>query len=244
MTPVRENEELELPDEEADLLAYLDGELEGDRAAAIEARLRTDRAFAARVRALSAIGDFLRSDADRIYRDAKVDSIVDDVLARVRSGESAPDVERVPETNRPAEMIAANDAPNERPRLREVLDVAPPTSRLARSRRGTVVWVTFGVVAAAAAALVLFVRTAGGPGPAPVASTTPTASVTDKVAVVKTAPIPTSHPTETPPIPEHAQAVQVDDLEVGQGATVIYARDTQESPPVVWINAREREGAK
>lgn len=194
---------------ELDLLAYLDGELEGDRAAAVLSRLQTDKAYAARLKALEAVSDFLRKDADRIYQAARVDSIVDDVLSKVRK-ESGGDV--IPFSQ-----------------------IAPPTSRLTRQKKGTVIWVAFGGIAAAAAALLVYMR--GAPEkivPAPVASASATA---DTVAVVKTAAPPPSNPPV--PVPETASTVEVENLEVGSGATVIYTRGEDGSSPVVWITARE-----
>jgi anti-sigma factor RsiW len=198
---------------ELDLLAYLDGELEGDRAAAVIARLQTDRAYAARLKALEAVSDFLRKDADRIYRSARVDSIVDDVMTKV--------------SNPPlAEVIPMSQ-------------VAPPTSRLTRQKKSTVIWVAFGGVAAAAAALIFYMgRDHGGPGPAPVASATTAPSApratADTVAVKTPNP-----PPSNPPVPETASTVEVENLEVGSGATVIYTRGEEGSSPVVWITARE-----
>lgn len=214
MTPgVGEREEdLETLDQgELDLLAYLDGELEGDAAAAVEARLRTDRAYAARAKAMQAIGDFLRKDADRLYESARVDAIVDDVLAKVRA-ESQPVAEVV--------------------RLSEV---APPTSRLTRTKKNTVIWVAFGAVTAAAAAMVLWVGSAGNKGVAPVASTTQSAAPPETVAIVKTA----TPPPSNPPVPATNDEVEVEGLEVGSEATVIYMRGDDGSSPVVWITGRE-----
>jgi anti-sigma factor RsiW len=209
-----ERDDLEQLDEgELDLLAYLDGELEGDRAAAVQSRLRTDRAYAARAKAMQSIGDFLRSDADRIYRSARVDAIVDDVLSKVRG---------------------------EKPRLAEVVplsQVAPPTSRLSRTKKNTVIWVAFGGIAAAAAALVLWVGAHDARvSPAPVASTT---SQPAETVAVKITPPPPSNPPA--PVPESVPTVEVENLEVGSGATVIYTvgEGDEGSSPVVWITGRE-----
>jgi anti-sigma factor RsiW len=146
--------ESEVPEEDLDLLAYLDGELEGERLAAFEARVREDRALAARLRALEAVGQFLRGDADRIYGQSKVDGIVDDVLARLREEPAA--------STKPERHLRA---------VAEEREIAPPTSRLERNRRGTVVWVVFGGIAAAAAGALFFMSNAEKIGPAPVAST-------------------------------------------------------------------------
>ncbi|MGZ3476107.1 MAG: anti-sigma factor family protein, partial [Polyangiales bacterium] len=186
-----DHEKTEIPDEDLDLLAYLDGELEGEQLVAFEARLRSDRALASRLRALEAVGQFLRGDADRIYRDAKVDSIVDDVFAKLRE----------------------EPKPERHLRAVEERDIAPPTSRLARSRRGTVVWVVFGGIAAAAAGVLFFMSAHEKGGPAPVASTpSPKSS-----EIVAKAPIPqpTIEPKVSPPVPETASTVEVEGLEVG-----------------------------
>lgn len=221
MSPQDTKEDLELDaldrgmEDELDLLAYLDGELEGERAAKVLARLETDQAYAARLRALEAVSDFLRKDADRIYASAKVDQIVDDVLAKVRK--------------EPA-----------RPALEDVIpfsQVAPPTSRLTRKKKGTVIWVAFGSVAAAAAALIVYTNAGDHKTtPVPVASA-PVATATADTVAVKT---PTPPPSNPPaPVPESASTVEVEDLEVGSGATVIYTRGEDGSSPVVWITARE-----
>jgi len=213
---------------ELELMAYLDGELEPERVVELEARLASDANLAARVRELEAIGDFLRDDADRLYG-PRVDAIVDDVMARVQGVSPA---------------VGLHD---ERPRLEAVprSEIAPPTSRLTRTKKNTVIWVAFGTVAAAAAALVLYVRSTHD---TPVAKTPPAApmsSSAEKVAVVNTA---SPVPSQLDPVPIIAPAavstVQVEDLEVGQGATVIYTREGEGSSAVVWINGREREGAK
>lgn len=192
---------------ELDLLAYLDGELEGDRAAAVLARLQTDRTYAARLKALEAVSDFLRKDADRIYKSARVDAIADDVIARLE---------------KPVERVS---------------QIAPPTSRLTRQKKNTVIWVAFGGVAAAAAALIMYIGREHTPTPAPVASTTAstTAGATADTVAVKT---PVTTPSN-PPVPETASTVEVEGLEVGSGATVIYTRGEDGSSPVVWITARE-----
>jgi anti-sigma factor RsiW len=212
----RENE---IPDEDLDLLAYLDGELEGERLVAFEARVRSDRALAARLRALEAVGQFLRGDADRIYQSAKVDSIVDDVFAKLREE---------PAVTKPERHLRAV----------EEREIAPPTSRLQRNRRGTVVWVVFGGIAAAAAGVLFFMSNAEKGGPAPVAS------VTHKPEMVAKAPVPppTVEPKVAPPVPETASTVEVEGLEVGQGAVVFSRGDDNSAPPVVWIDTRE--GAK
>lgn len=218
MTPQAPKDDLELNpsiEGELDLLAYLDGELEGDRAAAVMARLQSDKAYAARLVALEAVSDFLRRDADRIYKNANVDSIVDDVMAKL-----APVLE------------------NERP-LADVIpmsQIAPPTSRLTRKKKNTVIWVAFGGVAAAAAALIFYTGRGHQIAPMPVASTSATAPA-ETVAVVKTASPPPSNPSV--PVPESASTVEVEDLEVGSGATVYYTRGEEGSSPVVWITARE-----
>lgn len=216
MTPGHDEErDLEQLDQgELELLAYLDGELEGEQLAAFEARLSSDRELAARVKALSAIGDFVRGDASRIYGNAKVDGIVDDVMARVNRGEAAPE-----------------------PKLADVIplsQVAPLTSRADRAKKNTVIWVAFGAVAAAAAALIVWTGAHEVKSPLPVASTS---VAPPETVAVKIVPPPPSNPPA--PVPESAATVEVEDLEVGSGATVIYTRGEEGSSPVVWITGRE-----
>ena len=217
MTPQAPKEDLEQDPSlqgELDLLAYLDGELEGDRAAAVVARLQSDKGYAARLAAFEAVSGFLRRDADRIYQNAKVDSIVDEVMASVQRDE------------RP--LARLDDIP--------MSQIAPPTSRLTRNKKNTVIWVAFGGVAAAAAALIFYTGRGHQIAPIPVASTSATAPA-ETVAVVKTAAPPPSNPPA--PVLESASTVEVEDLEVGSGATVIYTRGGEGSSPVVWITARE-----
>lgn len=226
MTAGHEHEredDLGIDEAELDLLAYLDGELEGERAAAVEARLRTDRAYAARYRAMQSIGQFLRGDADRIYGAAKVDAIADEVLEKVRASQAGAVAEPKPE---PARLRVV-----EAPRLS---DVPPPTSRLTRTKKNTVIWVVFGGVVAAAAAMIVWIGGQGAKGPAPVAS----APSAPETVAVKTPAVPTSKE-PVPAIPEPASTVEVEGLEVGEGATVVYTRGDDGSSPVVWITARE-----
>ncbi len=227
-------EELAVDPAELELLAYVDGELDGDDLAAFEARLRTDRLLAARVRAFEGVGQFLRSDADRIYGAARVDTIADDVMARLRRDEASTE----PQARRSARL--ADVIPMSAP-----MSVSPPTSIRTRQTKTTVLWVTFGAVAAAAA--VMFFAVSNPKQDTPVATPTQKASATDTVAIVNTAPVPTSDPTIMPPAPVTAShlesGVEVEDLEVGQGATIIYRGDEEGSSPVVWITAA-REGSK
>jgi len=212
----REEDLQELDQGELDLLAYLDGELEGERAAAVEARLRTDRAYAARLKAMQAIGDFLRKDADRLYASAKVDAIVDEVLSKVREN-------GLHENGKGADVIPLSQ-------------IAPPTSRLTRKKKNTVIWVAFGGVMAAAAAMILWVNSHDpNKGAEPTASATATQSTApaETVAVVKTA----APPPSNPPMPV-SDEVEVEGLEVGSEATVIYTRGEDGSSPVVWITGR------
>lgn len=220
MIPGHDDEErdLEQLDQgELDLLAYLDGELEGEQLRAFEARLASDRELSARHRALTAIGGFLRDDAARIYGAARVDSIVDDVMVKVRGQAMEP---------RLADVIPLST------------HVAPLTSRAERAKKNTVIWVAFGAVAAAAAGLIFWTGAHEVKTPvAPVASASASSGSNDVVAKVNIVPPPPSNPPD--PVPESAATVEVEDLEVGSGATVIYTRGEEGSSPVVWITGRE-----
>ena len=189
------NDHEEAPDAPAlDLMAYLDGELSEEQAVAVEAKLARDPRYAAELRRLTALGDFLRDDADRLYAGANVDGIVDDVLAKL------PRTSVLPASSMPLSSVAT------------------------RRRKNSVIWVAFGSVAAAAAALFFYVRaheppqtTAQGPKSGESAQT-----VAVNAGVKSTAASPSKNP-------------DVSDLEVGEGATVIY---TAESAPVVWITRK------
>ncbi len=227
--------------DELALLAYVDGELEGEALAAFVARLDGDRALRARVRALTAIGQFLRQDAARIYAGAEVDTIVEGVMERVASP-ARPDasaneveVERAPlrlvKGGASGEDVAD---PGQRAELaREgarVSEVHPATSRGARRSKNTVVWGAFVVVAAAAAALVVFLRSNPIPE-APVApmASAPSAKPTETIAIKPPAPAPA-------PIPESEPTLKVENLEVSEGASIIY---TQNGASVVWLTGNE-----
>jgi anti-sigma factor RsiW len=194
-----------------ELMAYADGEVDDDDRARIEARLATDRAYAAQLRVLSALGDFTRDEAPRIYERARVDDVADTVMARLAEDRDLP----------------AND-----------IEAAPASTLATRRRRATFVWGAVGIVAAAAAAFALYVS--GHPDgrsnehQATIASTsTPTTqtTATDTIAV---APTPPKKHVEEPVAPPPQQGgVEVEDLEVGEGATVIYASGQQGA--VVWV---------
>ena len=74
---------------ELDLIAYLDGELDESKVAEVEGRIATDPVYAAMLRELLALGDFVRDDADRLYGNANVDGIVDAVMNGVASGRAS-----------------------------------------------------------------------------------------------------------------------------------------------------------
>jgi anti-sigma factor RsiW len=75
--------------DEVELMAYLDGELCAQDAARVESRLRLDPHFAARCQALQMVNGFLREDANRLYASARVDSIADDVMARIELAQNS-----------------------------------------------------------------------------------------------------------------------------------------------------------
>jgi anti-sigma factor RsiW len=200
---------------ELDLMAYLDGELEPEKSAEVEAKLKSDPAYAARLRALTAVASFVREEADRIYADAKVDdAFTHAILART---------EPIPRTQR------SNVIP--------LSEISPPTSRATRTTKNVVIWAVFGSVAAAAAGLFLYVRS----NEARQQKTAATAATTQETVAVKTAAPPSSHHPVPQPIAESSNAVEVEDLEVGQGATVIYTRGAGGQNAVVWIHENEKQ---
>lgn len=213
--------------DELALLAYVDGELEGEALAAFEAQLKGDRALRARVRALTAIGQFLREDAPRVYAEAKVDAIVEGVMERLPVAEA----ERAPLRLVKGGASDVDVAEASREVAQRVSDVHPATSRGARRSKNTVVWGAFVVVAAAAAALVVFLRSNPIPQTpvAPIATATPSAKPTETVAIKPPAPAPA-------PIPESEPTLKVENLEVSEGASIIY---TQNGESVVWLTGNE-----
>ncbi len=198
--------------DELELFAYLDGELDDDAAARFEARLGSDPELAAKLTAATAIAGFVRDDAARIYGAARVDSIADDVMSKLARGSAA----------------------TTRLRVVPVVEIAAPQStRFSRARSTSVVWL--GGALAVAAAVALFVVTRRDPISAPpVAAASTTATASETVAIIT--PVgPTASRTVDPPSPAAGTpGVEVEDLEVGEGATVIYTGSAQGA--VVWVN--------
>lgn len=215
--------------DELALLAYVDGELEGEALVAFQAQLESDRALRARVRALSAIGQFLREDAPRVYAEAKVDAIVEGVMERLPAAEAERAPLRLVKGGASDVDVADPAAPREV--AQRVSDVHPATSRGARRSKNTVVWGAFVLVAAAAAALVVFLRTNPIPEApiAPIATAIPSAKPTETVAIKPPAPAPA-------PIPASEPTLKVENLEVSEGASIIY---TQNGESVVWLTGNE-----
>ena len=195
---------------ELDLIAYIDGELDESKVAEVEGRIASDPVYAAMLRELLALGDFVREDGDRIYGQAGVDSIADAVMTSVQRASALP----------PSSALV------------------PMSSVATRRKKNSVIWVAFGTVAAAAAALFFYVGQ-HKTDPQPSANTEKTAAVT---VAVKGTTEPTSKddPRTIPPTIEPKHSLEVEDLEVGEGATVIYTTSEKgESAPVVWINAKK-----
>lgn len=192
---------------ELELIAYLDGELDEKRVAAVEQRLESDPEYRAQLRAITALGDFIRDDAERIYGKSYVDTIADDVMATLQRQSALP----------PSSML-------------------PATSRVTRTRKNSVIWIAFGSVAAAAAALFIYVRQ-NDSTPKPTAQApTVTAPAQTVASKVKSPPIDTST-VPVAPSENLGECAGVEDLEVGEGATVIYSA-AGAAPPVVWIQEK------
>ena len=216
-TPEENAENLSPAEQEAiELYAFLDGELDADSCARIESRLMNDPAFAARMQrlehALGVSANIVRDDADRIYATAKVDTIADRVMEAIAT---------------PAPVVATTNV------------VPIVTVRSPAPRKAPVVWIAFGAFAAAAAA-VFFLSQVDPPKSkdAPLAErSAPVASPSSPIAPSTAAPtILASASTAAP-----SSTVQIDDLEVGEGASVIYSGDGS-TPAVVWVH-ESREGA-
>jgi anti-sigma factor RsiW len=196
---------------ELDLMAYLDGELPDDKREELAARLEKEPELSARLRALEAVTGFVRADADRIYDTLGID---DGLTAAIMAKVAAEEHE------------ATNVVP-----IGAAHDLAPPTSRSARYRKNTVIWLAVGTVAAAAAGLFLYVRS--HETPSKTAQLPQTTSATETVVAVQTVTTSTAQMDPTPQ-PIETSGVEVEDLEVGEGATVIYTRGAA----VVWINEK------
>ena len=191
---------------ELDLIAYHDGELDESKVAEVEGRIATDPVYAALLRELLALGDFVRDDGDRIYTQANVDGIADSVMNGIQRASAVP----------PSSQLQ------------------PMSSVATRRKKNSVIWVAFGTVAAAAAALFFYVQGQKAPNQ-PVARTEAPA----ETVAVKSPADTTSKDPRTLPVIEPKRSLEVEDLEVGEGATVIYTTSEKgESAPVVWINAK------
>lgn len=210
--------------ETIELYAFLDGQLDADSCARIEARILSDRAFAGRVQrlehALGVSANIVRDDADRIYAHAGVDALADRVMAAIAT--PAPVAKVIP------------------------IGAAKPAAVAESPRSSRVIWVTFGAIAAVAAAAVFFVSRVdpGGSGDSKVAGST-SSSLRGSTTVIAKGPSSTSVTASAPSPsvpPTVVGAVQIDDLEVGEGASVIYSGDGEGTPAVVWVSD-SREGA-
>lgn len=201
MTPHNDSDDEVLPSAaDLDLIAYLDGELDADGIAAVEARLESDKGYAARLQGLQAVSGFVRTDADRIFDAMKVDGIADDVMAKIAA--------------QPKEA---------RPALRAIAGGHKTAAHVQR-RKSIVVW-GFGSMAAAAAAA-LFVYSMGGQNGSTAAGVSPPHTAETVAAVVKVTP---------PPAEIEKAQVEIEDLEVGEGATVVYTGEGG-STAVVFIH--------
>jgi anti-sigma factor RsiW len=197
---------------ELDLMAYLDGELEEARLAEVEAKLASDPLYRAQLRAMTALGDFVREDASRIYAKSDVDGVVEKVMEHLPRASALP----------PSSAMA------------------PMSSVATRRKKNSVIWIAFGTVAAAAAGLFFYVQ--GHSGQGNVAVDTPkTVQAPAETVAVKTPALSTSKGTPNMPIPEvKTPGPAVQDLEVGEGATVVYTTsETGEASPVVWVTAKK-----
>jgi anti-sigma factor RsiW len=199
--------------EAMELCAYLDGELGPISTARIEAKIKADPAFADRVNALSRALDVTGALARQ-----EADALI-----------AAMDVDGI--ANDVMKQIAAEKS----------LPAPVISLEAARAKKNKLVWFGVGTIAVAAAALV-FVSTGA-----------PTQSTTIKDGTWKLPPG-ASVPTVASGTPSaRADAgivaavvmkpgdVEVDDLEVGEGAMVIVSDDNAGSPAVVWVQ-ESREG--
>jgi hypothetical protein len=194
---------------ELDLIAYLDGELDEAKVAEVEGRIATDPVYAAMLREMLALGDFVRDDADRVYGKANVDGIADAVMNGVQRASAVP----------PSSQLQ------------------PMSSVATRRKKNSVIWVAFGSVAAAAAALFFYVQGQKQPTQPLAHNETPAETVAVKTPTDSTS----KDPRTLPPVVEPKHSLEVEDLEVGEGATVIYTTsDKGESAPVVWINKKTK----
>jgi anti-sigma factor RsiW len=234
-----EHDEAELSPEEAELCAYVDGELDEAAARSFERKMAADRELAARVRVAFALSEFVRDDGHRVYADAGVDGIADEVMTKLVT---------------PAPTTIASPVP----RLSAVpLTQVPATAPHLRRRKSVVIWASFGAMAAAAAVALYATGQFGGRDVAPVAlgngSAPATVGVIDSGSTVARIEAKgPKNPVVEPHVPampvDESAAVEVRDLEVGEGATVIYTREREDGPSsaTVWIEQKNpgSEGAQ
>ncbi|MFI5299442.1 MAG: hypothetical protein ACHREM_15225, partial [Polyangiales bacterium] len=194
--------------EAMELCAYLDGELDPASTARIEAKIKADPAFVARVkslsRALDVTGALARQEADALYSAMDVDGIAGDVMKQIEAAKSLP---------------------------------APVVSlEAARARKSKLVWVGVVTLAAAAAALI-FVGTSNPPKP--IGHDVPEIAGADRLP---TSPVPSA--SDSAKFARYVAKpgdVEIDNLEVGEGASVIVSDDSVGTPAVVWVQ-ESREG--
>jgi anti-sigma factor RsiW len=79
-----------------DLMAYADGELQGDARARVEELVRTNDEARGVLDAMGALGDVVREGADARAEAASIDSIADDVIAKIERSEDTGRGSRIP----------------------------------------------------------------------------------------------------------------------------------------------------
>lgn len=172
------------PNRDDQLQQYFDGELPPDEADALERQLEAGDDDAAELRAklegLSHLHTLVEAHADALASELDSEALFSAIRAKIDAGVED-DAPMFPGEMLPGEALPA--AAEERPALRVLDGGAGAEKKQApaeapaedTSDRGNVIWISFGVVAAAAAVLFFVLRGGGSPGVDPTVEPAPEA---------------------------------------------------------------------
>jgi hypothetical protein len=184
-----------------ELMAFADGELDGEAHARIASLVASNDEARRVVEAMGGLGDWLRDGIDARADRAKADGIADAVMAQIATS-AAPD--NTPVNVRPVAQAASAPVTNLPVTNLSERREALATARSSGGGRGRVIGGAIGVLALAAAA-VLVVRRGDTPVVPPVAQTGPV----ERPAI---GPLPGASPEEAPALAQVAPAAGTGDV--------------------------------
>lgn len=255
-----------------ELMLYLDGELDDAQLADIEGRLPSDRDARCHVSGMQLTGSLLRERTAQSPAFSAADSIADLVMARIAKGDfpepnaeldSAPaplasaaevsnGVASGTRTHRHASGRDAHSAsPDRSPDGSRPSQVAPkslphigiPPSKRTANDNARTIWALTAVAVAAAAAFMIWGKTADGPVADPVRPST-TQALPDEPGPDFRAQLPPDTPTT--PDTEVAGGVEVATVDFGQtqGSVFYVPGSSGETTTVVWLADDEAAGGE